>query len=70
MNNFFFQVPGLVAKNVMKPSKSGDGERIGRNACQRMAEYYHDHLWQGVGELTEQVLSETDYVRRVRIYGI
>jgi hypothetical protein len=20
-----------------------------------MAEYYHDHLWQGVGELTEQV---------------
>jgi hypothetical protein len=51
---FTFQVPGLVAKSALKPSKSGDGERISRNASQRMAEYYHDHLWQGVGELTEQ----------------
>ena len=47
-------MPGLVAKSVLKPSKSGEGDRISRSACQRMAEYYHDHLWQGVGELTEQ----------------
>jgi len=49
-----FQVPGLVSKTVLKPAKTGEGERLSKPACQKMAEFYHDHLWQGVGELTEQ----------------
>jgi hypothetical protein len=39
---------------VLKPAKTGEGERLSKQACQKMAEFYHDHLWQGVGELTEQ----------------
>ena len=38
----------------MRPAKSGSGERISKTVKQRMAEYYHDMLWQNVGELVQQ----------------
>ena len=45
---------GLLSKAVLRPAKSGSGERISKTVKQRMAEYYHDMLWQNVGELAQQ----------------
>ena len=44
----------MLSKSVLRPSKSGSGERISKTVKQRMAEYYHDMLWQNVGELAQQ----------------
>jgi len=52
--NVISQVSGLLSKAVLRPAKSGSGERISKTVKQRMAEYYHDMLWQNVGELAQQ----------------
>ena len=52
--SFFIKVSGLLNKSVLRPAKSGSGERISKTVKQRMAEYYHDMLWQNVGELVQQ----------------
>ena len=44
----------MLSKAVLRPAKSGSGERISKTVKQRMAEYYHDMLWQNVGELAQQ----------------
>ena len=44
----------MLSKAVLRPAKSGSGERISKTVKQRMAEYYHDMLWQNVGELVQQ----------------
>ena len=44
------QVPGLLSKSAIKSAKKS---KINRSIRQKMAEFYHEVLWQGVGELSE-----------------
>ena len=46
------QVPGLLSKSAIKQSKKSQN-KISRSVRQKMAEFYHEVLWQGVGELSE-----------------
>ena len=48
----WFKVPGLLSKSVIRGKKS----KINRSIRQKMAEFYHEVLWQGVGELSEPYL--------------
>ena len=43
------QVPGLLAKSSFKPAggkKASGPPKISKSVRQKMAEYYHDVLWQ------------------------